>query len=1010
MLPSPTPDPRDRHHLTSGPTPVPHPRYTKKELPSYLSPTSALACTVLASTRPPSAPAGSLTRQSTGEATGSFVGVQSAVIPFDLGRQISVRSMNHADQYSDDNWAIPRLSGFEEALASQQPFSSAAQNTHNMDPAGEAGESRRRAYLACRQCRSRKIKCDGTYPACLTCIRRRSPKCEYDNEPRRRGPDRQPRVRTRQYSGPPPSSSRPRRPQKRASNDPAPTPMIPSTRQSPPYTTSDASPTVSRMLLSDDSLIPPKGLFGSIRLYPSPGTSTLFRRGSVSETPTRGLLGGSPSLRPSRPYLHQSGTRPLGSNDSVLLPLVFPPGRSDTSSPVNSISVLGPEPSPSTGTLDQSGHLPFPLNPSGERLYTNFTGASIVDTPPHDPCPPDNDPHSSSESRYTLPVIPIQAVRSPYVFASNSFPISMGTNMVYSDPSVETRDHMSLFAHDMNFLRTASSRVQGSPVYNPFQDLRSDHPNHENTGESELESFWTPTPDTLVARSYEMLNQPSVEFPRQTWWESLVRCYGGLELLPHVVLRATFHIFAFIAFINVPLFFSTFHHPSQREHVQPSLVFAMLALSTLLQSSDIIGLGQEGRLKLLRDLAQSHFDMSMNSGWITHELAYTALLLVMFEASCHPAHSESRARSTLFLLDGLILGLGLLDLDKEEYSVATFNSDSAPSLFAPFYDHTGQAAIGQGVTKRHCLCTHFQLSSTSPSSRKLTPLLVTGPGWSAEWDDVETRREEQRRLVWSALNLTSGLLSYYDPLMSQTLSLAKPWNFKIFLPGEKLFGPPQVRDDLAAKHSIWALRSRCHMLYANCLTVHHDESISEYDKGQFAVEAWLESERIEKLLDMHTCEIEKANLYLGRQVLFDIKNLVSSQYTRYVPHPNIGDPRFHRDQALLWLGNQKNLMQQFLGGLSRITNWKDNPLATRPSFTLWFLDQLARYLDIWGHDRTLHIALDLCVLLLPTVERLMVLFPSNFPRQKYEVLHQHLVDACAFTGIRPPLAPSYTIL
>jgi hypothetical protein len=139
-----------------------------------------------------------------------------------------------------------------------------------------------------------------------------------------------------------------------------------------------------------------------------------------------------------------------------------------------------------------------------------------------------------------------------------------------------------------------------------------------------------------------------------------------------------------------------------------------------------------------------------------------------------------------------------------------------------------------------------------------------------------------------------------------------------------------MRDDLAAKHSIWALRSRSHMLYAGCLSVHHDESISEHDKGQFAVEAWLESERIEKLLDMHTCDIEKANrrfsplfvcqvlcrwshhsvVYLGRQVLFEYarcsslslglitnytslystKNLVTSQYTRYVPHPNMYVP------------------------------------------------------------------------------------------------------------------------
>ncbi|KAF9508632.1 hypothetical protein BS47DRAFT_1332585 [Hydnum rufescens UP504] len=277
----------------------------------------------------------------------------------------------------------------------------------------------------------------------------------------------------------------------------------------------------------------------------------------------------------------------------------------------------------------------------------------------------------------------------------------------------------------------------------------------------------------------------------------------------------------------------------------------MLALSTLLQSSDI-GLGHQGRFKALelRDLAQSHLDMSLTSGWITPELAQAALILVVFEGSCHPAQSESRSRSSLFLLDNLISGLGLLDLDKEEYDVMTFRPNSAPSLFGPFSDHIGQAAIGQGATKQGCSCSRFQLSNMSLSSKKITPLWLACPGWSEEWVVLETRREEQRRLVWSALSLTSGFLSYYDSRMSQSLSIAKAWNV----------GKPHpiMQDDLAAKHSVWALYSRCHMLYSSCLTVHHDESISEYDKGQLAVQAWLESERIEKMLDRHTCDIEKA--------------------------------------------------------------------------------------------------------------------------------------------------------
>jgi hypothetical protein len=213
--------------------------------------------------------------------------------------------------------------------------------------------------------------------------------------------------------------------------------------------------------------------------------------------------------------------------------------------------------------------------------------------------------------------------------------------------------------------------------------------------------------------------------------------------------------------------------------------------------------------------------------------------------------------------------------------VTTFSPNSVPSLAGPLSDPIGRAAIGPGATKRGCSCSHFQLSNTSPSSKKITPLWLACPGWSEEWGVIETRREEQRRLIWNTLAVASGHLSHYDSVQrtSQNLGITKPWNvgqpqrivcfgtdfssllpqFKVFFPGERLFGTPQMRDDLAAKHSIWALYSRCYMLYTSCFSVHHDESISEYDKGQFAVQACLESERMEKMLNTHTCDLERAS-------------------------------------------------------------------------------------------------------------------------------------------------------
>ncbi|KAJ7169913.1 hypothetical protein C8R46DRAFT_217813 [Mycena filopes] len=52
------------------------------------------------------------------------------------------------------------------------------------------------AVIACRQCRTRKIRCDSTRPHCSNCSRR-ADQCEYDPAPKRRGPDKKPGTRQR---------------------------------------------------------------------------------------------------------------------------------------------------------------------------------------------------------------------------------------------------------------------------------------------------------------------------------------------------------------------------------------------------------------------------------------------------------------------------------------------------------------------------------------------------------------------------------------------------------------------------------------------------------------------------------------------------------------------------------------------------------------------------------------------------------------------------------------------
>ncbi|RXW24529.1 hypothetical protein EST38_g1353 [Candolleomyces aberdarensis] len=66
-------------------------------------------------------------------------------------------------------------------------------------PPTTQGKPRARVYVACIQCRTRKIRCDGAKPACHNCGRRTTGnnECTYDPVPKRRGPDKTPGARQR---------------------------------------------------------------------------------------------------------------------------------------------------------------------------------------------------------------------------------------------------------------------------------------------------------------------------------------------------------------------------------------------------------------------------------------------------------------------------------------------------------------------------------------------------------------------------------------------------------------------------------------------------------------------------------------------------------------------------------------------------------------------------------------------------------------------------------------------
>jgi hypothetical protein len=77
--------------------------------------------------------------------------------------------------------------------------------------------------------------------------------------------------------------------------------------------------------------------------------------------------------------------------------------------------------------------------------------------------------------------------------------------------------------------------------------------------------------------------------------------------------------------------------------MQPSLVFAGLALATLMKSSEM-ELGSAGRERAvwLRDKAQAWLEASLNSQWIDMTLAKAALVSVYFQLLSIVAYALSR--------------------------------------------------------------------------------------------------------------------------------------------------------------------------------------------------------------------------------------------------------------------------------------------------------------------------------------------------------------------------------
>lgn len=139
------------------------------------------------------------------------------------------------------------------------------------------------------------------------------------------------------------------------------------------------------------------------------------------------------------------------------------------------------------------------------------------------------------------------------------------------------------------------------------------------------------------------------------------------------------------------------------------------------------------------------------------------------------AHAHAPATQ---LLDGV--GVGGVGANMGMNMGMGGSAGSSPTL-NPAPGASSSNPTGGDVAEAGCSCTLFKISSTSPQSAKTTPFWLATPGWNSSWSLAETRYEEQRRLVWSALTLATAHVSYTNSLGEAPLDLAitKPWMVRV---------------------------------------------------------------------------------------------------------------------------------------------------------------------------------------------------------------------------------------
>ncbi|KAI0643017.1 hypothetical protein C8Q79DRAFT_981220 [Trametes meyenii] len=592
-------------------------------------------------------------------------------------------------------------------------------------------------------------------------------------------------------------------------------------------------------------------------------------------------------------------------------------------------------------------------------------------------------------------------------------------------------------------------RYENMPDFHPQDAIDNFDPSSFNISDVESYQIFTP----LVNEPEEvnededaepLTSAPSLQFTRETWWDSLLMLYAsedaGHALRPipltaeqrtsltqrvFVDIRSLFRTSIYWgSFLHLPRFFETLLDPIRRMTLQPSLIMSMLAVGTFVQSSEL-RLGVRGRKRALRlvDQAHSALQASLSSNWVDVGLIQAAWLLTFFEMQAHPDQSTIRSRSAFLLLDSLIrlFSLTTLDLDVPNSRFSLFavqsSAQQAPTTLDPAfaqYDCANNffALIPplEAVPSHHdlpqvpaaagCNCEQYTLKQQWPAVLEVAPLWQATAMWPTASTEAEIRKEECRRLVWSSVTLAVGHNSYTSAgstgVERTDLFIKHYDNYALLLPGEALAqaGTP------VGHNNVWALFVRAMLLWHTGIRIRSDRFIQDFQRAQFAIDAWLEAEAIEDALNQHTCGLEQRLAYQAREFLFNARMSVSLDFQRFLPHiPANGSSPLYREMIETFLRRQMSVVQSLWDCMH--TN-PANELGTRSFLVYWFMGHVSRALVLWENDPTLILALDAAKLFVQPLEYLMQLWPCPGQREEWQTMRYKLVESCLKAGIPSP--------